>query len=192
MNKKKIQKIAFVIGLIITIISFGSFLKTHYWFYPGVIGIWLVFDYIASRKNKNTALQVLLKDKKKFFNLYLALFFLACTGEIIARFILKWWDYPYLSPGMYLFGLFLYPFNLFFYREMYVSIRNYINWKIALPLAMLVGIIVWELPNIFSGDWIYTIPFGFEIFNLNIIVIIGTIALIAFPVYIYREFFNLK
>lgn len=192
MKNKEIQKIAFVIGLIITIISFGSIFITRYWFFPVVIGIWLVFDYFASKKNKNTALQVLLRDKKKFFNLYLTLFFFACAVEIIGRFILNWWDYPYLSPGIYLFGLFLYPFNLFFYREMYMSIRNYINWKVALPLAMLVGIIVLELPNMFSGDWVFTIPFGFEIFNLNIVIIIGTAALIVFPVYIYREFFNLK
>ena len=56
---------------------------------------------------------------------------------------------------------------------------------------MVAGIIIWEIPNLFSKDWIYTIPYiSFNIIGINIIVIIGWVVLIGFPVYIYNNFFK--
>ena len=48
-----------IIGIVITLISFGSIAYGFgLWYLPGVIGVWLIFDYISSIKNNDTAIQI--------------------------------------------------------------------------------------------------------------------------------------
>ena len=58
-----------IIGAIISFISFGSIVYGNkLWYIPAVVGVWLIFDSLSSIKNKNTAIQIFWKDKKKFLN----------------------------------------------------------------------------------------------------------------------------
>ena len=190
----KRNKSLLILGILISKISFTlAFLKINHWYFPAVIGVWFIFDYIAYNKNKNTTLSFLFNDKKKFFNLYLVMFFLGATIELIGRFLLNLWDYPFINNLYLEFVLLLfYPFILFSFRELYESIILKLKNKfLAFISAMVAGIIIWEIPNLFSKDWIYTIPYiSFNIIGINIIVIIGWVVLIGFPVYIYNNFFK--
>jgi len=73
-------------------------------------------------------------------------------------------------------------------KESYTFFNHFIKNKIfAIIISMLVGIIIWEIPNLFTQDWIYIIPFiPWEILQINIVVIIGWPILIIGPVYIYK------
>jgi len=72
MEKEKTRKISFYVGLVIAIVSiYLAFNGVSNWYHPAVFGIWLVFDFISSRKNKTTFDYILNKDWKTFFNLYL-------------------------------------------------------------------------------------------------------------------------
>lgn len=183
-----------IIGIIISIISFGSlFYGWGLWYFPAVIGVWFIFDYFSSKKNKNTAIQLFNNNKKEFFNLYLLMFFLGCAIELLGKFILNFWSYPYQTNLILdLLGLAVYPFILISFREMYESLNLIIKNKIILIISsMLLGIIIWEIPNLLLYSWIYKIPYvNLEIFKINIVVIIGWIILIAFPVWIYNRFFQ--
>lgn len=185
-----------IFGIVISILSLSlAFLKINFWYFPGVIGFWLVFDYFSSRKNKNTALQIFIRNKKEFFKLYFLMFMLGCTIEIFGRAILNLWFYPPYKNIFYdIANLVFYPFILFSFREMFESIKQIFGGKIlTFIVSMILGIAIWEIPNLFSRDWVYTIPYiTVEIFKINIVVIIGWSILIAFPIWIYDEFFGEK
>lgn len=179
------------IGIIISIISFTlAFLKINFWYLPATIGVWFIFDYISSIKNKNTAIQIFLKNKNKFFDLFLIMFFLGASIELGGRFLLNLWNYPPINSFyMEMIMLLVYPFILFSFREMYESINIFIKKNyVSFIFSMILGIIIWEIPNLFSVDWIYTIPYtNFSIFKINIIIILGWSILIGFPIYIYKK-----
>jgi len=77
---------------------------------------------------------------------------------------------------------------------MYVLLKSKIKASfIPLAISVVMGIIIWEIPNLFSKDWIYYIPaINLEIFNLNIIIIFGWTLLILIPFYIYKIVLNIK
>ena len=192
MKKEAIRKHFFIISLIVSIISlFVALMGYHYWFYPATIGVWLFFDYLSSRKNKNkTAFSLILNKKyKKFANLYIALAVLGYLIEFIGQYLLKWWYYPELSEIALLITIpIFYPFILMSFKEMYETIRSFLNNKtITVISAVLLEILIWEVPNFASKDWIYTITYFPEYFGLNIVIIIGWIFLIIAPVYTYNR-----
>ncbi len=190
MTKKSLPKIIGIFGFSILIISLiAAFNKVNNWYFLAVVGAWLFFDYLASNKTDKTALQLLIKDKKKFIKLYFLIFLLGCGIELIGRFIFNLWYYPLIkSPLFEIILLIYYPLILFSLREMYVFLDYSIRKKIiSFITAVLLGILIWEIPNYFSKDWIYTIPIysSLEILDLHLIVIVGWSILIALPYYIY-------
>jgi len=185
---------AAIFGVIITVTSLiAAFLEIGLWYFPATIGVWLIFDYFSSMKNKNTTLQILKRSKKKFIFLYLLMLMLGCTIEVTGRFILKLWVYPFQTTAfLELLGVLFYPFILFSFREMYesLSIIIKIRW-LTLVSSMILGICLWEIPNLFVYSWVYLIPIvKQEIFKINIVVIIGWVLLISLPVYIYNRLFK--
>jgi len=187
--KKKI--ISLIIGVIIILFSVWLYIiKSPYWHYPAVIGVWIFFDSLSSlRKNKTTLDLIRKKKYKQFVFVYLGLFILGLLIEFVGRILLKLWNYPLLSPIFSNFiELFSYPFILMSFREMYNFLYSFIKKNILTVIsAMLLGIIIWEVPNVFSKDWIYIIPYiSFEIFHINIIVILGWVILILGPLYVYK------
>ena len=193
--KNKILFKFFVVGLIITIFSATFFFyKSRIWYFFTAVGLWLIFDYMASLYTKNTALQVFLRDKKRFFHLYFIMILLAASVEYFGRYILNLWEYPSLNKVHEIVGAFFYPFLLFQLREMYTLVKSKIKKPIvSLAAAVILGVIIWEVPNLFSEDWIYHIPFvSLEILQINIVVILGWTLLILLPIYIYNIILNKK
>ena len=185
----------FATGLIITIFSVILFFRgSHIWHFFAGLGMWFIFDYLASFYNKNTALQVFLRDKKKFINLYLAMVLLGVAIELTGRFILGLWEYPYYNGIHETASVFFYPFILFQLREMYTLVKSKIKTSlISIIVSVIMGVIIWEIPNLFSMDWIYHIPIvSLEIFNINIIVVLGWALLILVPNYLYKIVLNKK
>src|SRR3989344_137348 len=174
----------FIVGLIITIFSAILFFNgSKIWYFSGGLGLWFIFDYLDSFREKKTALQILLRDKKKFLKLYLAMVLFGASIEFIGRFIFGLWEYPHYNKFHEVASVLFYPFLLFQLREMYIFIKSKIKKStISLAAAVILGVIIWEVPNLFSGSWIYYIPFvNLEISKINIIVILGWIPLILLP-----------
>lgn len=52
---------------------------------------------------------------------------------------------------------------------------------------MLLCVLIWEVPNVYSKDWIYRIPYiSIEIFHINILVAAGWITLIVGSLKFYK------
>ncbi|HJZ18594.1 MAG TPA: hypothetical protein VJ208_00630 [Candidatus Nanoarchaeia archaeon] len=195
MNKRDL--ILFV-GIVIIIISAYLYLKKIFFgYYLAPFGIWLFFDYLSHKcKNKTTFDLIIQKNYAKIVKLYLLLFIAGFLIELAGIIFLKLWTYKIfnyeptlfsLSP-IYLLGILTYPFILASFRESYKFLEFFLKNKVLTTIVtMFIGIIIWEVPNIFSKNWIYTIPFvGLEIFDINITVIIGWVILIWTPLLIYR------
>lgn len=200
MAKKSDAKVPVIIGVSGFVLIFLSlvaiFNKVHNWHFMAAIGIWLFSDYLASLKTKDTAFQLLARDKKAFLNLYLVMFFLGSAIEIIGRFILQYWSYPFINSPIFEFILLLYyPFILFSFRELYVAFTRAAEKKwMALIIVMLIGILFWQVGGFFSGDWDYLVPIysNIKLFNLHFFFVIGSALLVLIPVYVYRVIFKMK
>ena len=192
------RKIISILTVLLIIISLWLYIdKSPFWYYTGVIAIWFLFDNLSHYVKNNTTLDLLIKkDYKPFFKIYLTLLILSVIIEVIGSLILGLWIYPKLWAlvpfwfllVMNILGYLLYPIILISCIEMF-NFFKYLtkNYFLAVISAMLVGIIIWEIPNIFSQDWIYQIPFiTGEILRINIVVIIGWAILIIGPVYIKK------
>jgi len=178
-----------MIGIFLSLISVVlAMLKIHHWYFIGVIGFWLLF---ASSPKRKTSLGLLLHDRKKFLFLYFVFFLLGCTIELVGRFILHWWSYPYIhSTTMEILLLAFYPFILLSFREMHDILEITTKSRsLALVSSMIIGITIWELPNLVTMDWIYSIPIltSMQIYNFNIILIAGWAILIGAPTYLYSK-----
>ena len=172
------RKIIFIFALTISIASISAaFFKIHNWGYPAVVGVWLVFDYLSSRMKNKTTLDLLINaNYKKFIMLYLSLAILGGLIEIIGNLLLNFWTYTFLSPIVLIISIPLfYPFILMSFIEMYAFINSLLkNHLISLLASMFIGIMIWEIPNLYSQDWIYTITFiTLEVLSINIAVIAG-------------------
>lgn len=198
-------KISFLLSIVIIFISiFMYFQKSPYWFFSLTIGAFLFFNYLSHlRGNKSTLDLIFDKNYKTFFKVFLAIFILGFFIEVIGMIFFDLWAYSladyipefltmfnFAIKNPFLFTSFLlYPIVLMSYREMYEYINTFFkNNIISIIISMIVGIIIWEVPNVFSKDWIYTIPYiTFEIVGINILVIFGWAILIYFPVYVYNK-----
>jgi len=153
-----IRKIIFIFALIISIASISSaFFKIHNWYYPATISVWLVFDYLTYRMKNKTTLDLLINaNYQKFIILFLSLAILGALIEIIGNLLLNFWTYPFLNPTAIIFTLPLfYPFILMSFIEMFVFINSLLKSHVfSLLASMFVGIIIWEIPNLYSQDWI--------------------------------------
>ena len=191
MRKEETRKISFIIGLIILIFSiFYAFLGKNHWYFPAVIGAWLFFDYLSSIKNKKTTFSLILNKKwRKFFQIYFLLLFLGISIEIIGQYFFKWWFYPKLPKFIMIIIIpIFYPFILMSFRDMYVIIKaKFKNITVSITLTSILGIIIWEIPNLFSRDWIYTIHFFPELFGINLLIILLWPLLIILPLEIYNK-----
>lgn len=189
MKKNIIDRLIF--GITITLFGITLYLlKNPYWHYPAVIGMWIFFDSLSSWKQNKTTLDLIInKQYKKFALIYIGLFLFGFFIEFVGRILLHLWTYPRLTPLFFNFiEFFIYPFILMSFREMYNFICSLVkNTALATLGSMILGILIWEIPNLFSNDWIYNIPFiHLEIFKINIVVIIGWILLIKGPVQVYK------
>ncbi|MBD3259127.1 hypothetical protein GF371_00690 [Candidatus Woesearchaeota archaeon] len=180
-----------VIGLILINTAVSQYATgCIYWYNFGLLGAWLLFDYLSHLRGNNTALDLLFnKRTKKFIILFIALAIFGSVIELVGNAGLGLWSYSHLTPfQLYFLVPIFYPFILMSFREMFMLVKSLLkNFTMSVIATIILGIIIWEIPNIYSQDWIYSIPhISFEIFHINIIVIIGWVILISGPHYIYR------
>ena len=187
------RKVSWIISVILIIVSAYMYSKrSFYWYYVGVIGVWLLFDNLSTYMKRKTTLDLLLQGKySKFIELYIFLAILGILIEAIGNWLFGFWSYTYLTKTVeYISIPLFYPFILMSFAESYNWIYSFNRNKIySTILAMIIGIIIWEIPNVYSKDWIYVIPyFKTEIFGIPILIIFAWWFLISVPLYVYRKF----
>lgn len=176
-----IRKISWLVSIITISLSIQWYIqRNHFWFYPAVVGIWLFFDNLShSQKNKTTLDLVIKREYNKFIPLYLGLMILGFFIELIGVKIFKFWVYPAYTIQIWLTLPLMYPFILMSFKETYCLIYSLCKEKLfSVLLSMVIGYIIWEIPNLYSDDWVYTIPY--------FIVFIGWYILIVAPLYVYK------
>ena len=183
-----------VFSLLLALVLYA--LRSPVWYNFAVVGWWLFFDNISSRLTNQTTLDLLIhKHYSSFAKLFLILLLAGILLEVSASLLLGLWSYPllwslkpmWLMLLINLWGYLCYPLMFMSLWEMYVVMRTLVGrWWIALCGSIFMGIILWEVPNLFSLDWIYHIPFvPWSIFGLNIVIISGWSLLFLIPLYIY-------
>ena len=192
MNMRKIAGITSIILLFLAIYSYS--IKSIYWYYIGVIGVWIFFDNLANSRKRKTTLDLLLQKRYfKFIKLYILLVILGILIETIGNWIFGFWSYTYLSKLVeYITLPIFYPFILMSFAESYNWVYSFNkNKTYSTILAMIIGIIIWEIPNVYSKDWIYNAPyFKAQLYGIPILVIIAWLFLIWAPLYVYKRFAN--
>ena len=172
-----------LIGLLIALYGAISaiFYSNIIWYSYFVVGGTLFLAYANSRLENDSILK---EDKKYIMKTYGIYLLFAVLIEIAGRFALGLWNYPYFSPMDEFVHIFLigYPFAFFFVRESFTLINKKTGLMAAIVLTTLVNAFVHEIPNTFVWEWVYTIPYvTLEIFQINIVVIVGWAILVAVP-----------
>ncbi len=185
-------------GIILAAVSaILFFLQNRFWYFIAPFAVLIIFDRLSSYAGNKTTLDLIINKKyKSFIKLFLLLFFLGVAIEVVGSHLLGLWSYPKLwslEPMWFMLminfiGYLTYPVILMSFREMYALSRSLIKTKfLAVAATMVAGIIVWELPNVISKDWIYRIPYvSWSILGVNIVVIVGWVILILGPYYVYE------
>jgi len=202
-DKSSKNKGLFGIGVIIIVVSIILYLKgSSYWFYPAPIGFWLFFDILSNWRGNKTTIDLLYKkDYWKFIKFYIGLFIFGMVIEAVGSILFNLWSYKLtnylptistviestISKPLRILGWFIYPFMLMQFKGLYQIVKSsFKSGVISTLLSMLIGITIWEVPNVYSQDWIYQIPFSnFEIFKINLVVVVGWVILIWAPIILY-------
>ncbi|MFH1848808.1 MAG: hypothetical protein ABH879_01325 [archaeon] len=191
---------------------FGLFVDIIYgrligslWHYPHLSGIWgivvpvLIFYPFGGLQVYEIFYFVLGKASRlrpTGFKLPARLLSIIASAQIallaigmIAPLILFALDSPYANELLIMIMILVtFSFDALYYRirkesilfEMIGLNRVYI---IAFAVSWLTAVILTEVPNVFSWEWVYTFPIGIEIFRINIIVFtFGWFFLVMVPV----------
>jgi hypothetical protein len=195
--------LAGALGVTLVLISICLYFQnSHFWFFFGAIGAWLSLDSLLYMRNGNSTLGLIYKGHYKTFSkYYLDMWLLGMVIESWAYYF-ELWDYKLYTlivsgkleiSSFSLFfliaiGFFIYPFILMHFKEMFALINSYLkSWFASLILSVVIGILIWEIPNTYSYDWKYTIDvIDYEIFNVNVFIIFAWIILIALPVVMFQ------
>lgn len=80
-------------------------------------------------------------------------------------------------------GFLIYPFILMHFRELFSFIKSFFSKSVvAIVVSILLGVILWEVVNLWTYDWKYTVSFfDVEIFGINVVVIFSWFFLIFIP-----------
>ena len=181
---KKYFPILGIIGLLLAIYSIAS--ATLYsnatWYSYFVIGGAFFLAWINQILKNDSLFEKSKIYLLKTYGLYLIFGILI---EIVGRFILNLWHYPSFNFADEIIHVFLiaYPFAFFFVYESFKLIRKKTpSLLVTITIATFINAFIHELPNIFVWGWIYTIPYvALEILQINIVVIVGWIIIIAVP-----------
>jgi hypothetical protein len=183
---KKYRGLIGIIGLLLAIYGLASaiFYSNVTWYSYFTIGGTFFLAYLNSRlKNKS----IFEKSKIQIAKIYGIYFLITLLIEFVGRFLLHLWIYPSLNVTEQIINVFLigYPFAFFFIAESLTLIRKKVHsFTLTIILATLINAFLHEVPNIFAWEWKYTIPYvTFEILQINIVVIVGWIILIAVPIF---------
>ncbi len=157
------------------------------WYSYFVIGMTLFIGGINYFLKNNSVLRLGWGNIVKTYVFYM---FFTILIEIIGRFVLNFWHYPHFGLVDKMVHVFLigYPFAFFSIHESYKLINKMAaSTQLTILIATLLNAFIHEIPNIFAWEWIYTIPLiTFEILQINIVVIVGWVVLVAVPLIVGR------
>lgn len=174
--------VAGLIGFILVLYGVISavFYANTTWYSYFVIGVTLFLGYINYRLDNESILRKRPVYILKTFAFYLVI---AVVIELIGRFWLNLWNYPSFNLTDEIIHVFLigYPFAFFSIYESFVLLRKRFSFIVTIILTTLINGFAHEIPNTFAWEWVYTVSFGFEILQINILAIIAWTILIAVP-----------
>lgn len=193
LKKSLMYNLLAITGLLIAVYGLVSSFVFHsyIWYAFFVIGGTFFLTWI-NFKLKNESLFD--KNFSYLLKTYLIYLLLGIFIELIGRFLLNLWIYPYFGFFEEIIYVLLigYPFAFFFIYESFKIISKFFSFNTSLILTLVLNSFLHEIPNTFSWEWMYLIPFfKLYIFKINIIVIIGWSILIAVPFlrnYIFKKF----
>lgn len=181
---KKYFHLIGILGLLLALYGLFSaiFFANIFWYSYFVIGGTFFLAYINFRCRKPSILEQQKIYLAKTYILYLLITFLI---EAVGRFWLHFWEYPSFTLFDQIIHVFLigYPFAFFFISESLTLIKKKVSsLTLTIVIATLANAFLHEIPNIFAWEWKYTIPLvTFEIFGINVVVLLGWVILIAVP-----------
>ena len=158
--------------------------KNIFWYSYFLLGGTFFIAYINFNLKNDSLIKRFRKNKLKEIKNYFYYIFIAMLIEIIGRHILNLWSYPNYNTLNIIINVFIigYPMALFFVYESFILINKYFSFNISIVICALINAFLHEIPNKFANEWTYNIPrITFEIFGLNILVIIGWFILIIIP-----------
>lgn len=181
---KKYFNILGIIGLLLAVYGVASAIlySNVTWYSYFVIGGTFFLAWINQILKNDSLFE---KSKIYLLKTYAIYLFFTILIEIVGRFIFNFWNYPSFNLVDEIVHVFLigYPFAFFFIHESFKLVQKKVHsLSVTIILATLINAFAHELPNIFAWEWIYTIPYvTFEILQINIVVIVGWVILIAIP-----------
>ena len=202
MKKSTKYNIALAVGIIITLISGVLFYtKNLYWYFIAPFGLWLIFDSLSYYRKRETILNLLFEKRyKDFLKLFTLLYIAGILIELCGD-VFQLWNYKIgeqkasgtikISDTHFYtlktLGFFVYPAILMHFRELYSFIRSFFKQKItAVVCATLIGVLLWEVVNLLTYDWTYTVPFfDVEFYGINVFIIVTWVFLIVVPQWAY-------
>lgn len=189
MGSRRIYYLLTLVLLLISIILY--YYQSIVWYNFLLLGSWLLFDNLAHWKKQKTTLDLITQKKYRLFlEVYSILLIFGILLEIVGSLWLGLWSYPklwalepsWLLISISLWGYLSYPFILISFIEMFRFFRTIGNKYLAIIISMATGILIWEIPNVYSQDWVYQINFfSYELFGVNLVVMVGWIILITIP-----------
>lgn len=176
-----------MIGLVVVLYGLFSAisLSSQVWYSYFVIGGTFFIGYLNYKFKNKTLFWDLEKNKLKVLETYFFYIIATISIELVGRFWLHFWYYPNFGIAEQIVHVLLigYPFAFFFIYESFVLLNKWIKkFSVLFIVSMITNAFLHEIPNIFAWEWIYTIPYiRLEIFQINIVVILGWSVLIAVP-----------
>lgn len=188
MHKKYIGIMGLILALygIFSAIKFGNI----FWYTYFTIGGTLFLGYINYSKKNENILTNFEKNPKRILKIYLFYVLMAVVTEYLGRVVLNMWIFgPFNTSQVIIHGFLIgYPFAFFFVYESFILIKEKIkSFNLAFIITTLLNAFLHEFPNTFAWAWTYTLNFGFEIFRINIWIIIAWAILVEIPIIINQK-----
>lgn len=173
-----------IIGLVLAFYGYFSaiFSANVKWFSYFIVGGTFFLGYINLRlKNES----IFKKSRNYILKTYALYLLFGILIDIVGGYVLGLWGYPSfgLVDKIINVSLIGYPFVCFFIQESFNLLHKILSsYLLTIILTTLINAFLVELPNISAQEWVYNIPYiTFSILQINIVVIVGWIILIAVP-----------
>lgn len=155
------------------------------WYSYFIVGSTVFLSSINHKSNNDLILKLVGNNKKEIFKIYMAYFIIGFLFELVGRFVLNLWRFPSFNLKEEIIHVYLigYPFTFFYLGEFFKLVQKRLkSFNLSIILTTLINSLLIEITNTFAWEWTYIIPYvNFEIFNVNILVIISWVLLVIVP-----------
>lgn len=190
LKSKKITGLTYL-GLFLTLSGLAAafLLASQYWYSLFTVGGTIFLASLNYQLGNPSILRTFEQNKKRFLAIYFAYFLAGVMIELVGKSLLKLWQNP-LTPAEQIVHVFLiaYPFAFFLLYESFILFKKYLRSSApALLIATFLNAFLHEIPNTYAWPWQYNIPYvSWEIFQINIVVIVGWLILMAVPLLVAK------